>query len=928
MWRMIFGQLRARRGRSLALLGGIAAATAAFAVFTGDARTQQLVVRGKVAHSFRGSYDILVRPRGTETPIERSERLVRDNYLSGIFGGITLAQYHEVEHTPGVQVAAPIAMVGYVLQPVSIVFNLTKDLDGAARQLFSVQVTRVTDRGLVRLTDQRGYVYATRDVLKAPGGSAAYADGTEIINPRKAVTDCPETVRANGSATSAFDQSERAIAFCISRKTGFYGLGWSGFGVRKSGLGFFIRFPFPFLLAAVDPAAETRLDGVGRTIVTGRYLHDTDAPRSETVFGTPRIAVPVIVSTRPYLDDQDEVVVRELTSGAANATVNDRSFGEVERTIARARPGSVVMHRSVGIGRAYAGLLQAIRHQQIAVVQNYWSSGAARYRRLGARTVAPIPVRNPPSVWRSDYMASGFVDAPIDSSLTAFRPLRPHVGIGGEGRGVVTPGGQQSTLLPSLRAVGTFDPDKLPGFGALSQLPQETYYPPVAAPGNARTRRLLHGLGLMPDGNLGGYLQPPPLLLTDLKSLPAFTNPKAFPRADRRAPVSVIRVRVAGVHGDNALSRERIRIVAQRIEQTTHLQVDITAGSSPTSMRVDLPASSHTPSLQLSERWVREGVAEAILSALDKQSLVLFVLILVVGATFVYNAAAASVQARRVQFGMLKSLGWNDRTLFRLIVGEQAVIGLVAGLLGFVIAIPVSSAAGFHAGVAHALLAIPAAIVLAVFAALIPAARAGRVTPIDALRPAVPRAGRARHVGSVQQLALVNIARAPLRSLLAATSLASGVGALTVLVAITAVFHNALTGSLLGSAISLQVRGLDYAAVIVLVVLASAAIGDVLYLSVRERAAELATLQATGWSERTIGRLMVLEALWIGLAGSVAGAILGVLAASTFAAALPHQLIVVAALSAAAGVAVAALAALAPTVAINRMATVPILAAD
>jgi ABC-type antimicrobial peptide transport system permease subunit len=432
----------------------------------------------------------------------------------------------------------------------------------------------------------------------------------------------------------------------------------------------------------------------------------------------------------------------------------------------------------------------------------------------------------------------------------------------------------------------------------------------------------------LPDGNVGGYLQPPPLLLTDLKSLSAFSNPSAFPNADGRAPISVIRVRVAGVHGDDALSRERIRVVAQEIEQATHLQVDVTAGSSPSSVRVDLPASAHTPALQLNERWVRKGVAEAILSALDKQSAVLFVLILVVGAIFVYNAAAAGVQSRRVQFGVLRSLGWGDRALFSLVLGEQSVIGIAAGLLGTVIAIPVSSAAGFHAGAAHALLAIPAAFLLALVAAFIPSVRAARTSPMEALRQPVPRAGASWHVRSVAQLALINITRAPIRSLLAATSLAVGVGALTLLAAITAVFHNTLTGSLLGSAISLQVRGSDYAAVIVIVTLAAVGIADVLYLSVRERAAELATLQAIGWSERTLKRLIISEALWLGLTGSLSGAALGVVAASTFAGALPHQLILVAAIATVGGLVVAGLAALAPTVAINRMAPVPILAAE
>lgn len=919
MWRMILDQLWHRRGRSLALLAGIAAATAAFAVFTANADTQRLVVRGKIAHNFRGSYDILVRPRGTETPIERSERLVRDNYLSGIFGGITTAQYHRITRIPGVAVAAPIAMIGYVLQPVSITFNLTRDLSRAAHQLFAVQVTRSTDRGLVHLTDQRGYVYTTRNVIRPPGNGQPFSASTEFLRSGRRATVCPETVRANGSTASPFGQSERGIAFCWSSKTGFYGVGWRGYGIRKHGLGFFIRFPFPFLLAAIDPAAEAQLDGVSKTMVSGRYLRAGDKPQTENVSGVARTGVPVIVSTRPYMDDRDQVTVRELSAAAAQAMAQDRTLHEVDRTLSRGGQGSIVLRQPVELARAYRGLLQAITHRQIAVVQNYWSSGAVRYRQLGPRTVAPIPVSNPLSVWRSDYMQTGVTDPPIDSSLTAFRPLHPHVGVGEN----------VSTIqLPSLRAVGTFDPAKLPGFSPLSRLPQETYNPPVATPANARTTRLLHGQDLLPDGNLAGYLQTPPLMLTDLNSISAFTNHAVFPKANARAPISAIRVRVAHVHGDDALGRERIRVVAQDIEQDTHLQVDITAGSSPTPVRVDLPGTARAPALQLTERWVEKGVAEAILSALDRQSLVLFALILVVCALFVYNAAAAGIQARRVQFGVLKSLGWGDRELFALIVGEQATVGIVAGMIGAAIAIPISRAAGFHPTTAHALLAIPAAVLLAVLAALIPAIRAARMAPTAALRPPVLPAGHGWRVRSVAQLALINVARAPVRSLLAIASLTLGVGALTVLIATTDVFHNTLTGSLLGSAISLQVRGSDYAAVVVIVVLATAGIADVLYLNTRERAPELATLQATGWSDAALMRLVGVEALWLGLAGSAIGAGLGVLGTSIFAGALPDSLIVVALIAAAAGTVVATLAAVAPTVAISRLATVPILAAE
>jgi ABC-type lipoprotein release transport system permease subunit len=923
MWRMMLEEVRHRRGRSLALLAGIAAATAAFAVFTANADTQQLVVRGEVSRNFRGAYDILVRPRGVETTIERSEGLVRDNYLSGIFGGITLAQYHEIARLPGVQVAAPIAMIGYVLQPASIEFNLSHDLNASARQLFAVKVVRATDRGLVHITDQQGYVYATRSALTLPTATPAFSSDIEDLPSGRTALVCPETTRADGKTQTPFGQTERGIAFCWSRKTGFYGVGWAGgtFGAPKPGLGFFIRFPFPFLLAAIDPGPEARLDGVSKAIVSGRYLRAADRPTLHQVADVSggRIDVPVLVSTQPYIDDQDVVTVRALPATAAGAMLHDRTLAQVSRTIARAGPGTVVLRRSIGVPEAYHALLEAINHQQVAVVQNYWSSGATRYRRLGLRTLAPIPVTNPLSVWRSQYMSTGVVDAPIDAEMKAFRPLHPHLGAGDR---------SVTVQLASLRSVGSFDPTKLPGFSPLSRLPLETYNPPVAAPADVRTRRLLHGRDLLPDGNPAGYLQSPPLLLTDLNSISAFTNVAAYSSVNGRAPISTIRVRVAGVRGNDPLSRERIRVVAQSIEQKTDLQVDVTAGSSPTPVRIDLSAGSHAPTLALTEGWVEKGVAEKIVSALDRQSVVLFVLILVVCAIFVYNATAAGVQSRRVHLGVLASLGWRGRDLFRLIVGEQAIIGTAAGVIGAVVAIPTSSAAGFHVSSAHALLAIPAAVLLAVIAALFPAVQAARMAPVAALRPPVLGAAHGWNIHGLPQFAIVNIARSPTRSLLAATSLALGVAALTVLVAITTVFHNTLTGSLLGSAITLQVRTSEYAAVAVIIVLATAGIADILYLGLRERDAELATLRAGGWTNAVVARLVVAEALWLGLAGSLAGAGIGLLAAATFAASLPHQLILIAIIAAAAGTAVAALAALAPTIAMSRLPIVPILAAE
>jgi len=64
---------------------------------------------------------------------------------------------------------------------------------------------------------------------------------------------------------------------------------------------------------------------------------------------------------------------------------------------------------------------------------------------------------------------------------------------------------------------------------------------------------------------------------------------------------------------------------------------------------------------------------------------------------------------------------------------------------------------------------------------------------------------------------------------------------------------------------------------------------------IRERAAELATIRALGWRESALSRLVITEGTIIGLAGSLAGAALGLSAAAKFSGQLPAVLYLVAA---------------------------------
>ena len=167
MGRLAWSQVRFRPARTLALIAGVLVAATAFTVLTAASRTAQVRTVGTVSANFQPAYDILVRPKGARTAVESKTGTVQPDFLSGIYGGITMAQYHQIQQIPGVQVAAPIAMVGYAqLNAADFVPVPAAALAGSGRQLYRISTTWVSDNGASRVTQPPAYLYVTPLRLK------------------------------------------------------------------------------------------------------------------------------------------------------------------------------------------------------------------------------------------------------------------------------------------------------------------------------------------------------------------------------------------------------------------------------------------------------------------------------------------------------------------------------------------------------------------------------------------------------------------------------------------------------------------------------------------------------------------------------------------------------------------------------------------
>jgi len=133
------------------------------------------------------------------------------------------------------------------------------------------------------------------------------------------------------------------------------------------------------------------------------------------------------------------------------------------------------------------------------------------------------------------------------------------------------------------------------------------------------------------------------------------------------------------------------------------------------------------------------------LSFIDTASWAISLLAIFIGAVGVINTMIMSVYERTREIGVLKAVGWTDRRILAMILGESVVLTLIAFVVGTIIAVVgVEILLNFSSGVGGVikpsfaidifLRAFAIAFLVGVIGGLYPAYRASRLSPTEALR--------------------------------------------------------------------------------------------------------------------------------------------------------------------------------------------------
>lgn len=886
----------ARRGRVVGLAAGIAVASASFSLLSTAVTTSQAQTVGTVTDNVRSAYDVLVRPAASTTPVEEVLGTVRENYLSGIFGGITMQDYQAIRDLPGVEVAAPVANLGYANVLGTVPVNFSDFELGPGPGLYRLKVTYRAANGAASYPDADQYFFYSGTPLTAGGfgntertlqvaGRTLWPCWYYNLDPR-GIGNPPnltrqQTTEAFPRGDSAFDPEIRSTLSCRPAVPG---------PQDKASEAGMVDLPvaFPVLLSAVDPAQEDALVGLAGAVTQGRYLKPAETPEIGLEQDARYALVPFLLSDSAFTDVDVDVELQQLRDGSSGLVA--RLSSPDARPWVNALPGQPLGSQSFGLQGAFASVVSeqgGLAFQRVGTgtgfqVDGTWTNGPVEYT-LGsdaALTADALPAADP-QLWGSPNLADQAFDAnvPVDNLATQVRPVERITGVrcGRSPEGADDPCLTGGNFLSPV-VVGRFDPERIQGFSGLSRVPLETYKEPVATGSDARSRELLNGEQLRPDRNLGGYLTQPPALITSIGSLDAYFASRVDSEEQAAAPISSIRVRVAGVTGIDALSQERVLAAAASIRELVgpDVQVEVTVGTSPAPQQVSLPAGSYGPqALEITEQWAKKGVAVRITDAVDRKSLVLFCLVLIVCALFVAQGSLASVRSRRTEIATLGAMGWTRTQAAAVVLAEVLMVGVLGGAAGVALAAGAGRLLGISPAPTTVLLAFPVAVAVALLAGLAPALWVSRLDPVAGLSPPLVVVARARRADSRWALALLSARRTRVRTLVGASGLAVAVAALTFLVGTTLAYRAQVTGNLLGAAVLDQARAVDLISIGVLFTLAAFCLTDVLLLSRHDSARDQAMLAATGWTTRDVSSLILREAAIVGGLGAVAGAAAG-----------------------------------------------------
>lgn len=174
-------------------------------------------------------------------------------------------------------------------------------------------------------------------------------------------------------------------------------------------------------------------------------------------------------------------------------------------------------------------------------------------------------------------------------------------------------------------------------------------------------------------------------------------------------------------------------------DSISNIYVKVDKGADPQEVADRIEAKYGDDITTITSVMEMEQMAD-MLNMLQASTWAISLLAIVVGGLGIVNTMLMSVFERTREIGVLKSVGWSDKRIMTMIVGESLVITIVSAVIGFLIGVALCLILGPKIGFTPLFTpkifaqAFVIAVVVGIIGGIYPALKAVRLPPTEALR--------------------------------------------------------------------------------------------------------------------------------------------------------------------------------------------------
>ncbi|MEG2290120.1 MAG: FtsX-like permease family protein [Clostridium sp.] len=706
MLNYIFKSIRKYKGSFIFMIVGIFTIFSCIPVGIASLYTSKAIVTEDISKYGRGQYDILVRPEGSITEIEKEGKLIEEIYAHGGNGGISLEDYETIKGIPGIEVVAPVATLGYFADANSgLSIVLPRDDSG-----YKISMEYKTSDGIKDYLVESGEMYAIPTIRK----NIATKERVEK-NQEKVVLSTE--LRENGTieVKSNAQGIDPILPYCLSYgvnlkaaypygKTSnvFYGKGvdeYDAIFYKGKHFGYEISMPRLWsMLVAIDPKEESKLVGLDKYIAEGQYLNmenntikeDTETfESSDLKIKTNKI--PIIRNTSatyPFninvkldkldinrhegskllennLGDLEQMENYDTVGIDFNNTSNNPYLDKKESTYNEISNIKVLESGSKNID--LTEYLSPFNQVNLIVdPENNWTvekgkTGEEVYQGTKYYTSTPLE-------YSKNEKEISLKSKDAKNNLLIFRNLEEH---GSNVKEVVERG--ESTF--KFDTIGTFDGEKMYNSDEI-----KLNGSPLGIYGDSYLKQVEDSKGNKVDNKKIYPTSVPGSLASSVPQ--GYTTLEAATLIKGDKPIDSVRVRIADIDKYDENAKNKIQQIAMQINEKTGHHVDVVAGSSTQNIVTTVEGIDGVDGLgKILQRWVTLGTALKITNSWDAIGFILVVLFVICGVLFVINRISSYLGTRSNEIIVLKNIGWDNKQIAKVIAGESFIASLISTLL-------------------------------------------------------------------------------------------------------------------------------------------------------------------------------------------------------------------------------------------------------